>query len=1671
MSFSSANSVQDDITDQCGLTKAGLEEYNIRANSFYDNPVMYHHQKQSSYAQSEGYHSYVSSSDSTSATPFLDRLRQESELLSRPTHHWSQNDLSSLASNSVTSSPTSLSCTRDEHNETHQQQKNGSESTSSTETLKWLGSMSDISEVSHATGFSAISESVSTSQLIVHSSRVLTPKRHQSESVLFPNDEPHNSQLTNNSLCTTSYHHQPCSPSLEHQHQQSLSDNTLITKHQHSPSYPPIHNSHTLFSQSSASSSSSSLHKSKSSSLATKLDEQTTTTRDLSSHKSSISVTISSSEAVVTISPYPPPLPPLKLTTTEKKNASPLSPSRSHMLSNSTSSLAKANTRTTISASLDSLADNKLATPACGAYRSNHRLFPISTYTEPVHSNTSQYVRHPKPQYSTELQKPPPKPSKLSSSNYPQPSWQSVAALISDFERSNDHEQSVQKYSYLDPNKTQRVPNPALKALQKNAVQSYFERQQQQQQQQQSPQPSHESLSPKSYHPSTRPCSLQNSSPSSELSIVSQAFLRNSLPSNYVPNVAVTTQRPTRGDQEAIKPPPPPPRSRTAAPTLLRRSSSASDYAEFRDQFTSASQEKLQSQSIKNITNAEKFSFNDCGMPPPPPPPRGMTSMPMRRTSSASEYAAIRDKVLLQQAAALAHQQLHPHQHSITTTSSHHQAFISHHHHHHHHHNNFIVPLSGLVDGWAPERPPKNPNLRVPSPDLPPPPALESDSTFSDEPLPPPPPEILQRQAPLNETLPELMPKSISPNRRNSFAGASLRKANFFGRSTSNENNSTVPPLIPRKPASIEILQVARPLTTTLTQLHCAKVHLQQQKLSNTPPEMQRSTIFSSSIRKRPHNLALSAIPSIQENAVMNTIGSLLPSGINNSSNVLEISPPPPPLMPRITSLTTAANGSTNTTPINHKIRCNSKASYLPRQSLEKQTSSDPDRGSYKMTLHSNEDLVATKIASHDILTQNGKLPNNLPDVLPLGVKLQPTLCGTSTAATSLNNSSMLRSGSNNNLASTSPTQQQTADTLPNVFAGYPQQRHTAPVLNTFSLSASYNRSQSLVDADSVNNNLTTNIAGTNNNHNHIPNRYIMTALAVDSKTALMNLEVTREGSAPPPIIASQHHKLLNSFTDDHLMHDERISQHSSSSSSLNSNQTSNESESKIFRAELVNTTLPNSPNISKKAVIRQESLRENIEKITQLQSQLMSAHISDNLLMSGFGVTSNYNNNIKSSLINNQIIDRQKTSEETEKKSLVDCTQVHAGENNKEYHINAKKRAAETRAITSDGTEMEMKKAIFSPKPDPVECKESKEEKNILSQLDSNTDSLKLIQRSELILRVNPSTVEVASQTEDDFNHSHNDSDMQRMTDNHNTSKETSPETPLHTTLQPRQIHSIELDCEKRSQELARMLPPNDNLILMLAPPGRKTVTDYVSQLYNSNVPMRPSKRDVGTSTLTRNNQLKLEQQGIASERLEKVELQLSEIEVNTATENCDKIKNKVDELIHQLNNKINILTKEKTALDEEATFNDELGNNLIEKLADNVRPTEASKGRAYITDVGHITGLLLSLSERLAKTENQLYAIGEASNEKQCLETKRDRLFEQLSEAKQLKEDIERRGASVTQLLERNLNAEELAAFEYFINMKAKLITDGRDITDKIKKTQELLTALNETLIQSDC
>ncbi|XP_070065761.1 protein Shroom isoform X2 [Drosophila virilis] len=1534
--------------DQCGLTQAGLEEYNIRASSYYDQTT-FHHQKQGSYAQSEGYHSYVSSSDSTSATPFLDKLRQESELLSRQSHHWSENDLSSVCSNSVAPSPIPLlarqcssgnisNANGSAHQHTHAQHhssasnhspsnnnnnnnNNSSESTSSTETLKWLGSMSDISEASHVTGYSAIAESVSSSQLIVHSSRVLTPKRHQSESVLYLHDNEVTSPLPPPPQPPT----KPGSSSAVNNVKQSspISEDVvqpLRFQHRHSPSYPPVHTSMALhrFQQQQPQSykltAQSSLpelesppaHEARSllgqSQSTGDLQQPAQLLRPAQQHKSSISVTISSSEAVVTIAPQPPPSKP-QLNKLELHSCS-----APNVASSSSGGSAEQSPPAFINDS----------------YRSNHRLFPVSTYTEPLHSNTSQYVQHPKPQFSANLHKSAKLPVITPAGAAVQPAWHSVAERINDFERSQLVDSP--KFSYLEPSKTHRLSNPALKALQKNAVQSYVERQQQQAHKEEQ-----QLLRSQSHSHSYQALHVERKSLPNNLSPMLSGM------SNSGSGSASGSNSGSGSGCSSPTPPPPPPRSRSLLPNLLRRSSSASDYADFREQHQQHhhhhQQQQLQSKppSIRNISSAEKLSFNDCGMPPPPPPPRGRVAMPARRTSSATEYAPMREKLLLQQAAALAHQQHHPQQHRSV----------------------HIYQTAVQAPERPPERPPKHPQLRVPSPELPPPPlGAELDNSYTfDEPLPPPPPpEVLQPRPP------------PSPNRRNSFAGASTRRSAY----TQPTLAPKVPPQVPKKPTSLRQQLPHKPQ--------------QQQALSNggnvKPTNLPTS-------RKRPHNP-----PPILESVVSTA------------------SAAPPPLLPRARP-TLADSVIASNLESNQQKRSNSKASYLPRQSLEKLNNTDPDHGIYKLTLTSNEDLVAHNKPSYAVGAGKLKLPNNLPDVLPLGVKLQQQPVKPPPPPSSPGDVVALRYGSNNNLATKSPTNATpTAAGVGNntayamIYGQSPQQpqpqqqqqqqqqqRYSSPALgHAYSKSRSpapqFTRSQSYDVKQQQ--------------PAHDPTQFVSQS-HVDLKQAVHDLETTlEEVSLPdtPPLLspANSDCSLSNSSLE---CSPENVK------NNLNGNP-----EAHIFRAELISTTttatLPKQPPPPLPPVNRQESLRENIEKITQLQSQLMSAHLCDSA-----GLLGSYAKPLSPS-------------------------------------------STEPPPTTEPPP---------SPPPNQEQLAELETESKPGSPMVANTDSLKLMQRSELVLIVNPTpnTADMACQTED-------------LLDNELVA--TREEQQTRTTLQPRQRQAIELEYENLALELIKQLAPNDKLIEILTPKSYKPTTQYVNNLYNPNVQLRPAKRDVGTTTLMRMKGASGTTTLLATAELQVVSVELQLADDTGDADSTNLIKQKLDELIKQLNQKIGALKREQQTIVDECAINDQLGLDLLAKLTEKVRPSEASKFRTYIDDVGNITSLLLSLSERLAQTECSLEVrVPSSQQEKSTLEAKRARLYEQLEEAQRLKADFDRRGSSIAKLFGKHLSADLCADYDYFINMKAKLIADARDLSDRIKASEEQLGALSDALVQSDC
>lgn len=296
------------------------------------------------------------------------------------------------------------------------------------------------------------------------------------------------------------------------------------------------------------------------------------------------------------------------------------------------------------------------------------------------------------------------------------------------------------------------------------------------------------------------------------------------------------------------------------------------------------------------------------------------------------------------------------------------------------------------------------------------------------------------------------------------------------------------------------------------------------------------------------------------------------------------------------------------------RCRCNSKASYLPRQTCDKINIADPDHGSYKLTLTSNEDSVIhnsnikgnyndeNNIMQHIIPTKC----NNLPDVLPLAVKLHSP----ATSPTS-NSSVQLRYGSNNNISTSNSNNNNNNSYNPpsyhynHMHHNMLNRQNSSPTPPTYSTvttpttNTTYCRSPSL----------------------DMPSPKYMSQSSVDlTKPQQTIYESKHETIQIPDSIltpAQSDNSLNRSSTGSNGS--VPIFQRTDVSRKL----ILEERDPGIVRAELVNTVLSASPSPTvklsltddKKPMIRQDSLKENIEKISQLQSKLMSAHVIEKQL------------------------------------------------------------------------------------------------------------------------------------------------------------------------------------------------------------------------------------------------------------------------------------------------------------------------------------------------------------------------------------------------------------------------------------------------------------------------
>eukprot|EP00063_Salmo_salar_P032112 XP_014006947.1 PREDICTED: protein Shroom2-like isoform X2 [Salmo salar] len=196
----------------------------------------------------------------------------------------------------------------------------------------------------------------------------------------------------------------------------------------------------------------------------------------------------------------------------------------------------------------------------------------------------------------------------------------------------------------------------------------------------------------------------------------------------------------------------------------------------------------------------------------------------------------------------------------------------------------------------------------------------------------------------------------------------------------------------------------------------------------------------------------------------------------------------------------------------------------------------------------------------------------------------------------------------------------------------------------------------------------------------------------------------------------------------------------------------------------------------------------------------------------------------------------------------------------------------------------------------------------------------------------------------------------------------------------------------------------------------------------------------------------------------------ELEELEQDSEDELDIDLASKKQELIDSLGKKLQVLREARESLQEDVHDNNSLGDEVEAMVQRVCKPNELDKFRMFVGDLDKVVSLLLSLSGRLARVENALNSLEEDTTpeEKRTLSEKRKLLIRQHEDAKELKENLDRRERLVYSIMAAHLSHESLADYQHFVKMKSALIIEQRKLEDKIKLGEEQLKCLLDSLLE---
>ncbi|XP_064243605.1 protein Shroom1-like isoform X2 [Passer domesticus] len=285
----------------------------------------------------------------------------------------------------------------------------------------------------------------------------------------------------------------------------------------------------------------------------------------------------------------------------------------------------------------------------------------------------------------------------------------------------------------------------------------------------------------------------------------------------------------------------------------------------------------------------------------------------------------------------------------------------------------------------------------------------------------------------------------------------------------------------------------------------------------------------------------------------------------------------------------------------------------------------------------------------------------------------------------------------------------------------------------------------------------------------------------------------------------------------------------------------------------------------------------------------------------------------------------------------------------------------------------------------------------------------------------------------------------------------------------------------EQRYQELAmEIIAKDSSLVDILMPhPLRKTALDLMEGLFPVNISMLDkSRRKRGKAQRVQENE---KSHGDGPEECPKSEHETKQRSKDPAsmrnqvlkrnresTNELDDITSKKLELMASLQCRLQALWEEQELVLLEVRECAKWGEELEVLLRELCKPKEFERYLMFIGDLEKVLSLLLCLSSRLARVQNALSRVDGSTEpeEKQSLNERHKLLSRQREDAKDLKENLDRRERVVSGILAKYLTEQQLQDYQHFVQVKTSLLIEQKDLEEQIKFFEEQLENLEQSI-----